>query len=375
MNRNLGQRFCLIGLAAGLALALAITFPALADDTPHRGGTLIFGVNGSDPPTYDCHATNVFTIPMLITPHYSTLLKVDAAHYPQAVGDVAESWEVAPDHQTYTFHLHKNVKFHDGSSLTAEDVKATFERIRNPPPGVASVRQNLLVDVAAIETPDPATVIFRLKQPNRAMLYTFTLPWNCLYSAAKLKEDANFPATHIMGSGPYKLVEHVRGSHWVGARFENYFKPGLPYLDGFKGVFIQGPALTNAIQGGQVMVDFRSQSVADKDRLVQALGDKVTVEESPWLNALMIVFNTEHKPFDDPRVRRALSLALDRWAASAALQKSTILRSVGGVMRPGYSLAASEAELTKLPGFSHDIAASRAEARRLLKEAGQEHLP
>jgi peptide/nickel transport system substrate-binding protein len=165
-------------LLAALPAFVAAAFApvAFAEETPKHGGTLVFGVNATDPPTYDCHATNVFTIPHLITPHYSTLLKIDPANYPRVVGDVAESWEVAPDFKTYTFHLHPNVTFHDGSPLTSEDVKATFERIRNPPPGVASVRQNLFVDIETIETPDPRTTIFRLKQGNRALLYNFSLP-------------------------------------------------------------------------------------------------------------------------------------------------------------------------------------------------------
>jgi peptide/nickel transport system substrate-binding protein len=83
-----------------------------------------------------------------------------------------------------------------------------------------------------------------------------------------------------------------------------------------------------------------------------------------------VVFNTQRKPFDDPRVRRALSMAIDRWGAAEKLQSSTFLKYVGGLMRPGANLAMSEAELTKLPGFSHDIAAARAEAKRLLTEAG-----
>jgi peptide/nickel transport system substrate-binding protein len=84
----------------------------------------------------------------------------------------------------------------------------------------------------------------------------------------------------------------------------------------------------------------------------------------------MVVFNTDRKPFDDARVRQALSLAIDRWGAAERLQGSTFLKYVGGLIRPGANLAMSEAELTNLPGFSHDIMAARAEAKRLLTEAG-----
>jgi peptide/nickel transport system substrate-binding protein len=359
----------LIGAVLGAFILAAPTVLA-AEPQPVSGGTLVFGINAGDPPTYDCHQSVVFAIIHLLTPHYSGLLKIDTAHYPNVVGDAAESWTVSDDAKTYTFRLHPDIKFHDASPLTSEDVKVTYDRIRNPPPGVTSVRQGQVSDIDTIETPDPLTAVFHLKRANRSLVYAFANPFNCLYNAAKLKEDPTFPARHVLGTGPFRFVEHVAGSYWQGERFKDYFKPRLPRLDGFRALFLQGPAIVNALQSGQIMADFRSMSSSDRDRLVHALGDKVTVQESPWLDSLVIVFNSKKKPFDDPRVRRALSLAIDRWKAAEILQRSTILRFPGGFLRPGYALAARDEDLVKMPGFSHDIEASRAEARRLLREAG-----
>src|SRR5436190_8092168 len=236
------------------AFALAIwSGAALAQEQPVRGGTLFFGINSGDPPTYDCHQSVLFPIIHLLTPHYSNLLKIDTPNYPKIIGDLAESWTVADDAKTYTFKLHANVKFHDGSPFSSEDVKASYDRIRNPPQGVASVRQGLVTDIDTIETPDPLTVIFRLKRPNRALIYAFGNPFNCIYSAAKLKENPLYPVRNVMGTGPFRFTEHVAGSHWQGERFKDYFKPDLPYLDGFRGAFTQGAALINALQGGQIM--------------------------------------------------------------------------------------------------------------------------
>ena len=359
-------------LAASLICAL-LASPAAAQE-PARGGTLVFGINSGDPPTYDCHQSALFPIIHLLTPHYSNLLKIDTANYPKLIGDLAQSWTVADDARTYTFKLHANVKFHDGSPFSAADVKASYDRIRNPPQGVISVRQGLVADIDTIETPDPLTVIFRLKRPNRALIYAFGNPFNCIYSAAKLKENPLFPVRNVLGTGPFRLVEHVAGSHWSGERFKDYFKSGLPYLDGFRGAFTQGAALINALQGGQIMADFRSVTTADRDRLVAALGDRITVHESPWLNVLLVTFNTRKPPFNDPRMRKALSLAIDRWKAAEVLPRSSIMRYVGSFTRPGSEFGAREEDLVKMPGFSKDIEASRAEAKALLAAAGVPNL-
>src|SRR5262245_40936899 len=114
---------------------LAMSGPALAE-TPKRGGILNFGVV-AEPPTTDCHATTTFAMVHPVAPQYSTLLTFTGPHDNLKVeGDLAESWDVSKDGLTYTFKLRKGVKFHDGSDFTAEDIKATYERIINPAQGV-----------------------------------------------------------------------------------------------------------------------------------------------------------------------------------------------------------------------------------------------
>src|SRR5213080_1532356 len=117
--------------AIALFALFAIALPPTAQEQPFRGGTLIFGINSGDPPTYDCHQSVLFPIIHLLTPHYSNLLKIDTPNYPKIIGDLAESWIVADDAKTYTFKLHANVKFHDGSPFSSEDIKASYDRIRN----------------------------------------------------------------------------------------------------------------------------------------------------------------------------------------------------------------------------------------------------
>jgi peptide/nickel transport system substrate-binding protein len=359
--------------AACCAVFLALPGIAGAASSPQRGGILPFAVD-AEPPNYDCHANFSFVFIHPIAPHYSTLLKFDTANYPQVAGDLAESWSVAADRQAYTFKLRPNVLFHDGSRLTSADVKASYERIIHPPQGVLSVRQADYAAITGIDTPDPLTVIFHLQWPDAAMLANFASPWNCIYSAAKLAEDPQFPKTHVLGSGPFVFVEHVKGDHWSAKRWEKYFQPGKPYLDGYRAEFISGQKAVKAMESGEIMAQFRSFTPTERDEMVETAGTRLDVREGPWLSYVALVFNSTQPPFDDARVRRALSLAIDRWHGAEALANTTFLKYVGGLMRPGSTMATPEAELVTLPGFSRDIAASRAEAKRLLAEAGVPNL-
>src|SRR5208337_1530169 len=106
-----------------------------AEPVPKRGGTLVFAVD-AEPSNYDCHANVSFAFLHPVAPHYSTLLKFDTANYPQITGDLAESWTVSPDKLTYSFKLRSGVLFHDGAPLTSADVRASYQRIVHPAPGV-----------------------------------------------------------------------------------------------------------------------------------------------------------------------------------------------------------------------------------------------
>jgi peptide/nickel transport system substrate-binding protein len=349
--------------------------PAVAAPLPRgvkKGGTLNFAVV-AEPPNYDCHGSTTFALIHSIAPHYSLLVKFDGENYPKVIPDLAQSWTVAPDGMTLTFKLKGAVKFHDGSSLTSEDVKASYDRIINPPQGVVSIRKAHYSDLL-VQAPDPTTVIFKLKNPMAGVLEALASPFNCIYSAAKLQQNPRYPETEIMGSGPFTFVEHVKGSTWTGKRNEAYFQAGKPYLDGYKIFFVKSWGVAPGILGGQFDAEFRGRNPSEKAQLLEKMKDNLSVFEGTWVNNLMVVFNTTRKPFDDVRVRQALSLAIDRWGGSETLSQISILKYVGGVMRPGYPMALPQTELVKLPGFSKDINASREQAKKLLKEAGEENL-
>jgi peptide/nickel transport system substrate-binding protein len=358
-------------LVHALAVAALLVLPVQVQ-AQKSGGELIFPVP-SEPPSYDGHREETFGLIHPVAPFYNTLIRVD----PNDKGgttphpSLASSWTVSADGKTYTFKLVRGVKFHDGSDMTSRDVKASYDKIIFPPEGVGSSRKGQYADVASVETPDAHTVVFKLKEASASFLASMSSPWNWIYKADILAKDPHWYEKNIMGTGPFSFVEHVKGSHVVGKKNPNYWDKGKPYLDGFRAIFIRSSsAQVAAVRGERAHIQFRGFTPADRDSLKAALGDKITVQESPWDCILLVAMNHDKKPFDDKRVRRALSLALDRHQASEALSKIAIVKAVAGVQVPGTPFATPPEELNKLAGYWPDINKSRAEARRLLKEAG-----
>jgi peptide/nickel transport system substrate-binding protein len=367
----------MIRFALSLLLALAVLWSGpIAAQTPRAGGELVFIVP-AEPPSFDGHREETFAMLHPVAPHYNTLMRTDPTDKTgtKFVGDLAESWTISPDKRVYTFKIRKGVKFHDGAPLTSADVKASYDHIVFPGPGVISSRKEQYKAIEAIEAPGADTVVFRLKYPEGSFMASVASPWNFIYRAEILAKDPRWHEKNINGTGPFKFQEYVRGSHWVSKKNPDYWDKGKPYLDGYRALFIRDPAAqVAAIRGERAMIQFRGFTPMERDQLVQALGNKITVQESAWNCSIQVALNQQKKPFDDKRVRRALSLALDRWGGSSALSKIAVVKDVAGIQVPGTPWATPPQELEKLTGYGRDINAARAEARRLLKEAGQENL-
>jgi peptide/nickel transport system substrate-binding protein len=368
----------LAGVLALLWVLLTATLMVLglgtagAQDAPRYGGELVIMVP-SEPPSYDGHREGTFGTVHPLAPHYNTLLRIDPTDRTgtRPVPDLAESWTISSDGLTYTFKLRPGVRFHDGSPMTSRDVKASYDKIIFPTGAVISFRKGTYQAVEAVEAPDPQTVRFRLKWPEGSFLVNVASPFSWIFKADILARDVRWYETNVMGTGPFKFVEHVKGSHWVAKKNPDYWDKGKPFLDGYRALFISSSsAQVAAIRGERAHAQFRGFSPVDRDNLVQALGAKITVQESPWNCVSLVAFNHERKPFDDKRVRRALTLALDRHGASRSLSRITVVKEVGGIQVPGTPWATPPAELEKLAGYGRDVAASRAEAQRLLREAG-----
>jgi peptide/nickel transport system substrate-binding protein len=360
-----------------LLVGVFLTAPATAE-TPKYGGTLTYVIPADAPPSFDGHRETTFATIHSAAPFYSVLIRVDPNN-PSSTDFVCDLCTAMPqptdNGKTYTFKIREGVKFHDGTPLTAADVAASWDEIIHPPKGVLSPRESWYQMVDTVTAPDPTTVVFHLKFATAAFLPALANPYGWIYKKAILEKDPRWYETNIEGSGPFKFDSYEIGQSIKGVRNPDYYHQGLPYLDGFTAIYADKQAVrVDAIRADRAAVEFRGFPPSVRDELVNALDGKITVQQSDWNFASFVEPNHKRKPFDDARVRRALSLAIDRWHGAPQLAKIANVHTVGGIVFPGSPLAADKEELEDIAGFSPDIEKSRAEAKRLLKEAGAEGL-
>ena len=367
------QRWLVIAALSVLSLS------ASAAEEPKRGGTLTYLIPADAPPSFDGHRETTYATVHSVSPFYSVLIRINPENPSSTTDFVCDLCTAIPQPtdggKTYAFKIRTDAKFTDGSPLSAADVAASWQMIVSPPDGVTSGRQAFYTMVGKVEAPDPTTVVFRLKFATTAFLPALADPFAYIYKKEILDKDPHWYEKNILGSGPFKFTSYDAGQSIRGERNPDYYHKGLPYLDGF--VAIYAPKLAtrvDAIRGDRAALEFRSQPPSARDQLVKELGDQITVQESDWNCGNLLTYNHKRKPFDDVRVRRALSLAIDQWKGAPGLSKIAIVRTVGGIVFPGSPLAATKEELQQLAGFWSDIEKSRTEAKRLLKEAGAENL-
>ena len=174
------------------------------------------------------------------------------------IPDLAHSWEIAKDRKTYTFFLRKGVQFHDGAELTAEDVKATFDRIVKPPQGISIPRSILFRAVSEINARDKYTdrVQAGRARPPDFIMSAIASGWNVIVRKKTL-EDNNYNLRKVLtipGTGPFKTVRRVENEIWVVEKNKDYWNKGLPYLDGieFYNLVPFSPELGSGILSGRV---------------------------------------------------------------------------------------------------------------------------
>lgn len=342
------------------------------EPNPKYGGMLRYGIT-MRPPHFDIHQAGTINTLAAMAVMYDNLIRRDPRDSGQTIiPDLAHSWQISKDGKTYTFFLRKGVQFHDGAELTAEDVKATFDRIRKPPSGIAIPRSVLFKSVEEITTPDKYTVQFKLAEsrPVNFIMSAIASGWNVIVRKHTL-EDNHYDLRRVQnypGTGPFGSVKYVETETWEMKKNKNYWNKGLPYLDGitFYHALPFSTELGSAILSGRVdyirITDpVTWQKAKDTPGLSVARFNQ-SVIQGVWVN-------TKRKPLDDPRVRRALHLAFDRPALIEVVKDVTPMQ-VGGFIYPFSEWATPKTELFERIGYQSDTAAAVKEAQSLMAAAG-----
>lgn len=353
-----------LGVAASGSFWSSVSTAQGAETAPKKGGTLTINLT-SDPSNFDPMSTTTNRVLYIAGACYNNLVMFDPMSPDVIIGDLAREWTVSEDGQTYTFKLVENVKFHDGKPFSAEDVKYTFDFVRNPPEGAVSVRSGQLEVVDTIEVLDALTVQFRLKRPSPAFLPTLASGWMLVYPKHILEAKGSMKAD-VVGTGPFRLAKYSKGVSIELVRNDNYHIPDRPYLDGIT-VYIIGDASTTLsyLKTGQLSV---FMNMGDEEARRTKQNDKqLVVQEVPALSFTCVSFNTTKGPFSDVRVRQAVSLVMDRTETISVVGQGEAV--VGGLMPPGrWALPASD--LASVPGYGGNAADNLAKAKELMREAG-----
>ncbi len=327
------RRLLQTGLAAGATLAAWPLYHPAASwgaeaGTPKRGG--ILHARGWDPPHFDPHLTRAFMTHTALSFVYNKLLrhKVGPDVQPGTFivePDLAERWE-APDDTTYIFHLRQGVKWHNkppvnGRELVAEDVKFSFDRFLTVP---GNPERQLLESVDRVEVVDRYTVKFLLKEPFVWLLDILAnamCMWIVAPEVAQKYGDFKKVETAI-GTGPFLLESYEPNVKTIFKRNPDYFRQGLPYIDGVEWLVVQDESTGLAMyRTGQLDTGPGGNWTVRQEDLeaLKKSHPHLHYQDMLAINATTIWMRTDQPPFNDVRVRRAISQAVDRQALIEAV--------------------------------------------------------
>ncbi|MBV8407787.1 MAG: ABC transporter substrate-binding protein [Alphaproteobacteria bacterium] len=362
-------------LVAGLALVAGFSVAGTA--LAQKSGGILRVYHRDSPASMSIHeeATNSVSIPMMAV--FNNLVLFDQHEAQNRLDtirpDLAASWSWSANGTRLTFKLREGVKWHDGRSFTAEDVKCTWDLLTGqaPDPLRANPRKSWWSNVTEVVIDGPAQATFVLKRPQPAILALFASGlspvYPCHVPAAQMRR-------HPIGTGPFKFVEFRPNQSIKFVRNPDYWKAGRPYLDGIAYTIV--PSRSTAILAfiaGQFDLTFPYEVTIPLLKDVKQQAPQATCELVPANSSTNLLVNREARPFDNAELRRALALALDRKGFIDTLAQGQ--GDVGAAMEPPPSgvWGMPEGELASLPGYDPDTAKNRALAREIM--AGLGHGP
>ena len=352
-----------------LGYTLGDDTPVGAAEQPDRGGTIVWAVH-EGMPHFDIHAEGSYILAQPVGPLYNSLLTFDLYNNEKIVGDLAESWEVAPDGKQITFALHKGVKFHDGSAFTCADAKYSLEKLADPKRAsvtMVAIMNNVFISATCR---GDFTLVMALKQPSPAILSLLADGHAVMMKAGIAEQVDRKDPKFLVGTGPFKYKSHTPGVDFRAERNPNYWKPGVPHIDGYQAIVMAD--LT------KIFASFRARQLTmtgigrhlekpEADILKKDFPDAV-VALGPRAGWDSFVMHNGKPPFNDPRVRKAVALVTDREKMIEIGAEGWGM--LGGYIGPHTPYGLPLEELKKYPQFGDDMAKRQAEAKRLLAEAG-----
>jgi peptide/nickel transport system substrate-binding protein len=363
----MGARLLLVAVLAASLLRGAAPVSA-----QKYGGTLQAFLP-QNPPSLSLHEEATYVVTFTMQPVHSNLVLYDQlapVESPETIRpELAERWSWSADKKALTFTLRPGVRWHDGKPFTSADVKGTFDIARGM--GAQRLRLNprktWWAGIEEITTNGDYEVTFRLKRPQPSLLAMLATGYTPVY-------PAHIPVaewrTKPVGSGPFKLAEFQRDRFIHLVKNPDYFMPGRPYLDGIRyHIISQKASRVAAFKTRQVDADDPATSTKPDMETLKANTPELVILPNARTGFSCVLFNTKKPPFDDPRLRQAVNLGLDR----ASFIKSVFQGGAapGGINLPppdgAWGLA--KEKLDTLPGYG-DAEKNREEARAIMRSLG-----
>ncbi|HMD66161.1 MAG TPA: ABC transporter substrate-binding protein [Stellaceae bacterium] len=363
------RRFLTLWLMICATLGLPLG-PAAAQQT---GGILKF-FHRDSPASMSIHeeATISTVAPMMGVFNNLVLFKQDEKqNRPEFIQpELAESWSWDEDHTRLTFNLRQGVKWHDGKPFTAADVKCTWDMLLGKSQDKLRLnpRKAWYRNLDEIVPGGDYSATFVLKRPQPAFLALLASGDSPVYPCHVNPHDMR---SHPIGTGPFKFAEFKPNEYIRVVKNPDYWKPGRPYLDGVDWTIIPNRSTqTLAFIAGKFDMSFPYEVTLQSMRDIQSQAPNAICEMTPTPVAMNLLVNRDAAPFDEPDIRRAMQLTIDRKSFLDIIAEGQ--GDINGAMQsPPAGLWGLPPEiLVTLPGYGPDVTANRAQARKLMEKHG-----
>jgi peptide/nickel transport system substrate-binding protein len=283
--------------------------------------------------------------------------------------DLATAWSWSADNRVVTFKLREGVKWHDGKPFTSADVQCTWDTIleKRNSNWRKNVRKQWYQNLKEVAVNGPYEVRFTLERPQPSFMSMLAVGWSAVYPC---HVDGRVMRQKPVGTGPYKVVDFKSNELIRLAKNTDYWKPGLPYLDGIEYRIVPSQATrTLSFIAGQFDATGPGDVTPAIEKDIRSQAPKAVCESYASAGSSHILINHQAKEMQDARVRRAIDMALDRNVFVASQHGHG--RVGGAMLTPPYGAwGLTPGQLEGIPGFGKDIDKRRAEARKLMEEAG-----